>query len=508
MNRRALMIVTIVLSLLLIAAGPFRDSSQSGGDAQNSAQGDSHPGSITNTLPDGFHDAAEGMQNPFSCVAEGWAADPDDRNIDLNVRILSDGAEVAQTTAGTFRPDLEEAGVCPGGTCSFSVNLIGLIALGVDHSITAQAQDAQSGEWVDLGATPRTLNCIDPGAQPIVWDGFGNPNNLLIEALEVFRGQLYAETTNFAEGATIWRRDSRGNWTPVTSPGFDSAYGASNVIAFDMLAFRGQLYAGTGNWDFTPFGGQIWRSPDGTNWSLAATDGLGNPANLGFTTFTDFRGMIYAAALNREQGAELWRSSTGDPGSWQQVASEGFGGGSTYFVITSLTSFKGQLYATIEGSAGTSAQVWRSSNGTDWTLAAANGFGDADNFQTGASVVYRGQLYVTTRNDVTGGQLWRTRDGVTWEQVVGDGFGDVNNVKIESVIVYDGRLYAAAANPVTGIEVWRSANGVDWTQVNIDGFGEAAITGTLWSNASVVFQGNLLIGTGGPFGGVIWQLQR
>ena len=461
-----------------------------------------------NLLPEGFHDAAEGTQSIFSCIAAGWATDPNDGDIDLNVRILSDGVEVLQTVASDFRQDLEEAGVCPGGTCSFSLNLAGLISLGVDHSITAQAQDAQSGEWVDLGATPKTLNCIDPGAQPIVWDGFGNPNNFAIEALEVFRGQLYAEATNYIEGATIWRRDGRTNWTQVTAPGFDSAYGANNVIVFDMFSFRGQLYAGTGHWEFTPFGGQIWRSPDGTNWSLVAADGLGNTSNLGFTTFTSFQGMIYAAALNREQGAEIWRSSTGDPGSWQQVASEGFGGGSAFFIITSLTSFNGELYATVEATAGTGAQVWRSSNGADWTLVADNGFGDANNFQTGGSVVFRGQLYVTTRNDVTGGQLWRSSDGVTWEQFVGDGFGDVNNIKIESIITYAGMLYAATANLITGIEIWRSTDGVDWKQVNADGFGEAGITGTLWSNATVVFQGNYLIGTSGPFGGVIWQLEK
>ena len=458
--------------------------------------------------PVGFHDAAEGTQNPFFCVAEGWATDPNDRNVDLNVRILSDGVEVAQTVAGAFRPDLEEAGVCPGGTCSFSVNLWSLISLDTDHSIAVQAQDAQSGEWVDLSSTPKTLNCIDPGAQPIVWDGFGNPNNLAIDALEVFKGQLYAEATNYVEGATIWRQDASTNWTQVTTPGFDSAYGVNNPIVFDMFPFQGQLYAGTGNWDTILNGGQIWRSADRTNWSLVAADGLGNPTNLGFTTFTSFQGMIYAATLNREEGAELWRSSTGDPGSWQLVASEGFEGGFAYFIITSLTSFKGQLYATVEATAGTGAQVWRSSNGTDWTLVADNGFGDTNNFQTGASVVYRGQLYVTTRNDVTGAQLWRSSDGVTWQQVVGDGFGDVNNIKIESITTYAGMLYAATANPVTGIEIWRSTDGVNWTQVNADGFGEGGITGTFWSNATIVFQGSYLIGTGGPFGGVIWQLQR
>jgi len=77
--------------------------------------------------PEGSHDVYEGTQDKSNCWAAGWAADPDDRNIDLTVRILSDGVEVAQTIAGTFRQDLEDAGVCPGGTCGFGVDLSGLI---------------------------------------------------------------------------------------------------------------------------------------------------------------------------------------------------------------------------------------------------------------------------------------------------------------------------------------------------------------------------------------------
>jgi hypothetical protein len=463
---------------------------------------------ITNTLPEGFHDNFEGLQNQFSCFAEGWAADPDDRTLDLNIRIFADSALVAQTVASTFRQDLEDAGVCQDGTCSFSVNLASLISLGVDHLITVQAQDAQSGEWVDLFNTPKTLNCIDPGAQPIVSDGFGNPGNVPIEALEVFQGRLYAEATNYDEGATIWRSDNGGSWTQVTAPGFDSAYGVNNPIVFDMFVFKNQLYAGTGFWTNTTTAGQIWRSANGTNWKLVAADGLGDPNNLGFTTFTSFKGMIYAAALNGAAGAEIWRSNTGESGNWQQVVTDGFGGGPAYFIITSLTTFNGQLYATVEATTGTGAQVWRSGNGTDWTLVSEDGFGDINNYQTGASVVYRGDLYVTTRNDVTGAQLWRTKNGVTWQQVVGDGFGDIHNFKIESLAVYNGALYAAANNPVTGVELWRSTDGVNWAQVNADGFGDSGIFVSLWSNGTTSFQGNLLIGSNGPFGGVIWQLDN
>ncbi len=461
-----------------------------------------------NVLPEGFHDFSEGTQSLFFCEAVGWAADPNDRDIDLNVRILSDGVEVAQTVAGTFREGLDEAGVCPGGTCSFSVNLWSLISLDTDHLITVQAQDAQSGEWVDLSNTPKTLNCIDPGAQPIVSDGFGNPANFTIEALEVFKGKLYAEATNYEEGATIWRSNNSESWTRVTKPGFDSAYGSNNGIVFDMFVFKNHLYAGTGFWENTTTAGQIWRSSNGTTWSLVATDGLEDPNNLGFTTFASFKGMIYAAALNGAAGAEIWRSDTGNVGDWQPVVTDGFGGGPAYFIITSMTTFKGQLYASVEATLGTGAQVWRSANGTDWTQVSQDGFGDIDNYQTGASVVFRGQLYVTTRNDVTGAQLWRTTNGTTWNQVVGDGFGDVNNIKIESLAVYNGALYAAANNPVSGVELWRSTDGVNWEQVNADGFGDPGIGVSLWSNGTTVFHGSLLIGSSGPFGGVIWQLPR
>jgi hypothetical protein len=457
---------------------------------------------------EGYHDAWEGIQNYFFCLAEGWVIDHNDPNLDLNVRILSDGVKVAQTIADRYRQDLDEGGVCPGGTCSFKVDLASLISLGVDHSITVQAQDAQSGEWVDLNNTPKTLNCIDPGAKPIVRDGFGNGNNQSIEALEVFNDNLYAEATNYAEGTSIWRSIDGTAWTQMTSPGFDSAYGANNPIVFDMATFKDQLYAGTGNWQSTPTAGQIWRSANGTDWSQVAANGLGNPNNAGFTTFTSFNGMLYAAALNRIDGAEIWRSSTGNNGSWKRVASGGFGGGSAYYIITSLITFNGQLYASVEATPGTGAQVWRSSNGTNWTLVSGNGFGDPNNFQTGSSVVYRGQLYVTTRNDVTGAQLWRSSNGTTWRQVVGNGFDDINNIKIESLTTYAGALYAAANNPVTGVELWRSTNGVNWSQINADGFGDSSIFSSLWSNGTVIFQDNYLIGSSGPFGGVIWQLNH
>jgi hypothetical protein len=53
--------------------------------------------------------------------------------------------------------------VCPGGTCSYWINLSGLITPGVNHTITAQAQNPVNLAWTTLGASPKfPLNCAAP----------------------------------------------------------------------------------------------------------------------------------------------------------------------------------------------------------------------------------------------------------------------------------------------------------------------------------------------------------
>jgi len=110
-----------------------------------------------NQTPVGWHDEYAGSQPPANCRAFGWGVDPDDRNADVNIRILSDGASVWSGVANVARGDLTS--YCPGGTCSFSVDLNGRITTGVNHTITAQAQDINDSSWYNLLGTPKTLNC-------------------------------------------------------------------------------------------------------------------------------------------------------------------------------------------------------------------------------------------------------------------------------------------------------------------------------------------------------------
>jgi hypothetical protein len=456
-----------------------------------------------NILPEGYHDGLDGLQTQLSCIAEGWVTDPNDRHIDLTVRILSDGVEVAQTVADAFRQDLSDAGVCPDGTCSFSVNLASLISSDIDHSILVQAQDAQTGEWVDLYNTPKTLNCAGPRWHQINVNGFGDPTTNGVISLEIFRGQLYAGTANWNTGGQVWRWGRDGQWQPVSEAGFGS--GPDNAAIIDLAVFQGKLYAGMG-WNATP--GQVWQSQDGTRWQPVTTDGFGNGENIAITNFTFFKDMFYAGTGSTTSSAQVWRSRTGNSGSWTQVGPDDSG---LIGNVTGFAVYKDILYAAVEpaGGVGMPIQVWRSTNGSDWVTVTADGFGDPQNASTGGFAQFRGYLYLGIRNETTGGQIWRTKDGVDWQPVVGDGFGDLANIKVEALLVHDGLLYAVTFNEQSGMQVWRSVNGVSWELFSSGGFGHPNNSSSLWNNAILRYQGKIVVGTWNNFdGGELWTSIR
>jgi hypothetical protein len=335
-------------------------------------------------------------------------------------------------------------------------------------------------------------------------DGFSNEATGSIFSLEIFGGLLYAGTYNFEEGGKIWRYDGV-NWTPVSEEGFGSSYTAVNAGVTDLIEFKGQLYASTTGWGRDDVRGQIWRSPSGNlgSWSQVEGNGFGDAGNTVISTFMVFNSQLYVGTQS-SNGAEIWRSSTGNSGDWSRVADNGLGNANNS-LVTSLVEFDGYLYAAVENNL-TGADVWRTSNGSSWVTVASGGFGDADNTQTGGLVVFNGNLLVGTRNDTTGGQIWGTDNGGDWSKMMGDGFSNSDNYKIESLVPYDGALYATTDNTVTGMEVWRiSADPLSGTQVNPDGFADQYNTGTLWSNGTVVFNDELYLGTNNAWsGGEVW----
>lgn len=353
-------------------------------------------------------------------------------------------------------------------------------------------------------------------------NGFGDRNHRAVTTLGVFGGQLYAGTFNCCttSGAQLWRTGSA--WTAVSTDGLGDP---ANYIITHLREFNSNLYASTAAWDYTNglyLGSRVYRSGDGTSWSQITLTGL-DPNNFIFH-FTVFNNQIYFSALDSTaaHGAEVWRSSTGDSGSWTQVVANGFGT-STNQIIPAMTVYNGFLYAgtynvdtSVNPSVPSGGQVRRSNTGASgsWTQVNTNGFGTPENYEVRSLAVFNGNLYAAVSNwnftsgTSTGAKLYRctTCDGSDWTQVVSDGFGDTNNYRM-SLIVFNNALYAITTNSITGMEVWRSTNGTTWTQVNPDGFGNSNNTRPYFNNNLAVFNNMLYIGTfNDANGGQVWQM--
>jgi hypothetical protein len=110
-------------------------------------------------MPEGTHDGSLDLNaHGDRCYANGWASDPDDRSRRVMVRVLVDGTQAWSEPASESRPDVAAAGHGDGRS-GFWVQLDRSLKLGVDHEIRVQALDAETGRWVDLNATPKTLGC-------------------------------------------------------------------------------------------------------------------------------------------------------------------------------------------------------------------------------------------------------------------------------------------------------------------------------------------------------------
>jgi len=347
----------------------------------------------------------------------------------------------------------------------------------------------------NLNARVQSFALGVPDWQQVNINGFGDPKTTGVTALAEFSGYLYAGASNWnSDHGQIWRTTDETTWENVTPTSL-----ASNAL-LELSVYEGYLYAGTG-WGGSA--GQIWRSSDGITWSAMVTDGFGDSDNEAVTKLTAFEGHLYAAVHNNVDGFSIWRSPTGDAGSWEAVVTDGHGSPNPY-IVTGLTVFNDQLYAACENESD-GAEIWRSGDGSTWEQVASGGFDDPNNTHTGGFAVFDDQLYIGTRNNTTGAQLWRSSDGATWSSVITDGFGDNDNQKLESLHVAYDALYAVIYND-TGAQVWRSDDGSTWDAVRTDGWGDANNYATLWSNATMMFNGHLHIGTwNDAHGGELWQ---
>jgi hypothetical protein len=292
-----------------------------------------------------------------------------------------------------------------------------------------------------------------------------------------FKGALYLSTSMGPAdlgGGQIWRSFDGNTWAPMTNLGWgDMPYENS----WDMTVYKGKLYV-PANSAYPPdpaYPGVIFRSSNGTDWEqIPLETGITNLDKLG-----EFKGMLYATSVNGTDpdspGGLIWRSSSGDQGTWTVVQELEPGTASS----SSPVAYKGKVY--ISGYAGDSNNIilWSSSDGLDWETQYVQITESSDDWlRDGMLTIFKGDLYLCTLNWNDGGTIYRTHDGKNWQPVFQISFTPDSKkwvIAVEDLIEYQGDLYAATVffddnNGDWGAQIWRSHSGDPgtWMQITED----------------------------------------
>ena len=136
------------------------------------------------------------------------------------------------------------------------------------------------------------------------------------------------------------------------------------------------------------------------------------------------------------------------------------------------------------------------------------GFGNKNNTECSALIVYKDYLYVGVWND-KGCQVWRTNDLKNWEQVVFEGFGNKDNICAMTALIFRNELYFGTTN-WNGTEIYRTNDGLNWTAVvggsssTEPAFGVKYRPGVYtWSMCE--YNSHLYVGTANAKGLEIWK---
>lgn len=361
--------------------------------------------------------------------------------------------------------------------------------------------------------------------------------NIDASVLICFNDGLYMGTLNLDEGCELWRTFDGKTWEQVVGGSARTPNGfgkKSNCAIWSGKVFGEQnnrhLYVGTMNW---MEGCEVWRSPDGINWTAVVGGSSVVPAGFGgligqsnyyawIMEIAPLPSDVYPSknvvphlcigTFNLYDGGQIWKSVDGER--WTTYVGDsgetpnGFGDPDNYGIRT-MKFYGGKLYV------GTATKLWKTFKGceiwrnyglymnhTNWEKITDDGFGDLGNKYAWSMVEFNECLYVGTINMLGGCEIWRTSNGVDWTRVVDRGFQNKNNEGARIMTVFNEAIYVGTCNFISGCEVWRSRDGVNWTQINRDGFGDARN----WAVRQLtVFNESLYAGTWNFNGYEIWR---
>ncbi len=306
------------------------------------------------------------------------------------------GAQIYRSFNGTTWQTVTTNGFGDANNDEFHsfANFSGYIYTGTLKSVAGAAevwrsQTGAAGTWTQVST-----------------DGFGDPNNTSIRAMTAFGNYLYAGTENFTTGTEIWRTADGTSWSQANTDAFGGTL-YTDTRALDV--YNNQLYAGTE--DITN-GAGIFRTSNGTSWTQVVTGGFDGVDNTNVLFLEEFGGYLYAGTINAN-GAEIWRSATGNSGTWSRVVNAGFGTATNTWISYQGAVVNNIFWAgTRKAGGGGAAQLYYSTNGTTWIQEGTDGFGDAENYALFA-ITFKDMLYIAFSNATSGAEVWRTGDLAT-----------------------------------------------------------------------------------------------
>ena len=232
---------------------------------------------------------------------------------------------------------------------------------------------------------------------------FHRPGTIWASHIGVFGSNLLAGvlTTNGSSGQ-VWQRRTDGStiWTQVA----DFATGMGLPGGSPVINANATYFYVVSNTLFMSAGNSLYQTtdPTGAAWvqNTMAGAGFGDSNTLNISSLVAFNGYLYAPTHNVVKGGQLWRTTVANALAngatpWEKVVNNGFGQGNAVTELHHITQGLGWLWITTQS---TYAQVWRSSDGTNWVQSNITGF-----IATNPVTSYKPQVATFGSNVVWGG---------------------------------------------------------------------------------------------------------
>jgi hypothetical protein len=230
----------------------------------------------------------------------------------------------------------------------------------------------------------------------------------------------------------------------------------------------------------------VWRSDDGTTWTLTALPAPGGGATEQLTAVAALAsGYVaggYTESATAVKTASFWRSADGV--TWQRATAQLPSGASE---VTGIAAGAASLIAVgIAGDERTgSAAVWRSADaGASWQMVSSPSLAGGRMLAVAAGS--SGFAAVGELQDQTGAAAWFSADGSTWLASSGSGLDNGGYQMVMTGVAAAGSGFVAAgwrSDAGNGSAVvWRSADGRTWTHLpqaaSFSGAGLACVLST------------------------------